>query len=174
MATKTLSNEFMQKIMAEEAWKQLSEEFKWSEPLLEKYQDKVDWNGISENTNIQWTVPMIQKFKNRIDWDKFSRHAEAETLTENVIDTFKDKWNWNELSENNNLELTFDFLDKYADRLDWEEIINRWHCSLYTEKGIEFYERYKDFIPASKLQNTSLWNEIVNEWKKQLMAEITA
>ena len=109
MATKTLSNEFMQKIMAEEAWKQLSEEFKWSELLLEKYQDKVDWNGISENTNIQWTVPMIQKFKNRIDWDKFSRHAEAETLTENVIDTFKDKWNWNELSENNNLELTFDF-----------------------------------------------------------------
>jgi hypothetical protein len=64
MATKTLSNEFMQKIMTEEAWKELSIEFNWSEALLEKYQDKVDWNEISKNRYIRWTVPMIQKFKN--------------------------------------------------------------------------------------------------------------
>jgi len=45
---------------------------------------------------------------------------------------------------------------------------------LYDEKGIEFYERYKDYIPASKLQNSRLWNEIVNQQKKQLICEITA
>ena len=158
--------------MTEEAWKQLSNDFNWSETLLEKWQDKVDWNAISENIKIQWTIPMIQKFKNRIDWDKFSRYAETETLTENVIDAFKDKWNWSELSENSNLELTFEFLDKYADRLDWEKIISHWNCSLYNEKGIEFYEKYKDFIAASTLQNTRLWDEIVCQRKKQLIAEI--
>ena len=36
MATKVLSNEFMQKIMNEEAWKELSNDFNWSETLLEK------------------------------------------------------------------------------------------------------------------------------------------
>ncbi len=67
MATKELSNEFMQKIVNEEAWKELSGDFNWSETLLEKFQDMVDWNEISENRNIRWTVSMIQKFKNRIN-----------------------------------------------------------------------------------------------------------
>ena len=174
MATKALSNEFMQKISTDEAWKELSGNYNWSESLLEKYQDKVDWHEVSENTNILWTIPMIQKFKNRIDWDKFSRNAETETLTEAIIDAFKDKWNWAELSENSSLELTHELLEKYADKWNWEEIIDRYNCSLYDEKGIEFYEKYKDYIPASKLQNSRLWNEIVNQQKKQLIGEITA
>ena len=174
MATKALSNEFMQKISTDEAWKELSGNYNWSESLLEKYQDKVDWHEVSENANILWTIPMIQKFKNRIDWDKFSRNAETETLTEAIIDAFKDKWNWAELSENSSLELTHELLEKYADKWNWEEIIDRYNCSLYDEKGIEFYERYKDYIPASKLQNSRLWNEIVNQQKKQLICEITA
>lgn len=108
---KALSNEFMQKISTDEAWKELSGNYNWSESLLEKYQDKVDWHEVSENTNILWTIPMIQKFRNRIDWDKFSRNAETETLTEAIIDAFKDKWNWAELSENSSLELTHEFLE---------------------------------------------------------------
>ena len=37
MATKKLSNEFMQNIATDEAWKELSSSFNWSEALLEKY-----------------------------------------------------------------------------------------------------------------------------------------
>ena len=37
MATKVLSNEFMQNIATEEAWKELSSSFNWSEALLEKH-----------------------------------------------------------------------------------------------------------------------------------------
>ena len=66
MATKTLSNEFMQNIATEEAWKELSGKFNWSEVLLEKYQDNVDWDEISENRIIRWTIPMIQKFQKKI------------------------------------------------------------------------------------------------------------
>ena len=46
---KTLSNEFMQKISTDEAWKELSGTYSWSESLLEKYQDRVDWHDVSEN-----------------------------------------------------------------------------------------------------------------------------
>ena len=171
---KTLSNEFMQKIATEKAWEKLSEDFNWSECLLEKYQDKVDWQLVSENTNIQWTIPMIQKFKNRIDWDKFSRHARTETLTEAFIDAFKDKWNWTELSENSAMELTHELLEKYADKWNWETIIDCWECNIFDEKGIDFYERYKDYIPASKLQQSMLWKEIVKQQKIQLINEIIA
>jgi hypothetical protein len=65
-------------------------------------------------------------------------------------------------------------LEKYADKCDWERIINNYHNHLFEETGIEFYERYKEYIPAGKLQNSTLWREIIAQQKKQLMAEITA
>ena len=174
MTTKTLSNEFMQKIMTEEAWKELSGDFNWSEALLEKYQDKVDWNEISENRYIRWTVPMIQKFKNRINWEKFSQYIDEEVVTENIIETFKEKWNWHELSENTNIVLSYDLLDKFVDLWDWGEIIDRYSNQPFEGNGIEFYERYKEHIPTARLQVSQLWYDIVRQQKRQLIAEITA
>ena len=174
MATKVLSNEFMQKIMNEEAWKELSEDFSWSEAMLEKYQDKVDWNEISENSNIRWTVPMIQKFKSRINWVSISENIDEKIMTESILETFKDKWNWHKLSSNERLPLSYDLLDKYADLWDWEEIINRYRNNVFEGQAIEFYERYKEHIPAAKVQNSRLWYEIVDQQKRQLISEITA
>lgn len=174
MATKVLSNEFMQNIATEEAWKELSSNFNWSETTLEKYQDKVDWDEISENRNIRWTIPMIQKFQRMINWDKFSDYAVENILTENYLEAFKEKWNWRNLSNNGSVELTEELLEKFADRWDWTEIINRWSNCLYEKKAIEFYEKYKEFIPASKLQDTTLWRNIVEQRAHQLADEITA
>lgn len=47
-----LSNDFMQSIVTESAWKELSSDFNWSETLLEKCKTEVDWNEISKNSNI--------------------------------------------------------------------------------------------------------------------------
>ena len=173
MATKVLSNEFMQNIATEEAWKELSGNFNWSETTLEKYQDKVNWDDISENRNIRWTIPMIQKFQKKINWEKFSDFADENTLTERFIEAFKDKWNWHNLSNNGNVELTDELLEKYADRWDWGEIIDSYYNNIYDKRAIEFYEKYKEYIPASKLQNTCLWRSIVEQRAKQLADEIT-
>ena len=164
----------MQKIMNEEVWKELSKDFNWSEALLEKYQDKVDWNEISENSNIRWTVPMIQKFKSRINWESISENIDEKIMTESILETFKDKWNWHKLSSNERLPLSYDLLDKYADLWDWEEIIDRYRNNVFEGQAIEFYERYKEHIPAAKVQNSRLWYEIVDQQKRQLISEITA
>lgn len=171
MATKTLSNDFMQRIADEGAWKELSNELSWTETLLEKFQDKIDWQELSGNRNILWTIPMLQKFKHRINWDKFSRCADEKTLTENCIETFKEKWNWSELS--NNYSITNQLLEKFADKWDWESVIDGYNNNLFSsDSAIEFYERYKEYIPAAKLQNSRLWNEIVEQRKKQILSEI--
>ena len=174
MATKVLSNEFMQKIMNEEAWKELSNDFNWSETLLEKNQDKVNWDEISGYRSIRWTIPMIQKFKNRINWETFSEYIGDESLTESILETFKDKWNWHKLSSNGEVSLSYDLLDKYADLWDWEEVIDRYYNNFFEGRAIEFYERYKEHIPVVKVQNSRLWQEIVCQQKRQLIAEITA
>ena len=174
MATKVLSNEFMQNIATEEAWKELSSNFSWSEAMLEKYQDKVNWDEISRNSRIRWTIPMIQKFQKKINWDVFSDNADEDILTEKYLDAFKEKWNWHNLSNNRNVELTEELLERFADKWDWTEIIDRYGCNLYDKKAIDFYEKYKEYIPASKLQNTYLWRDIVEQRAKQLAIEITA
>lgn len=58
-----LSNDFMQSIVTESAWKELSSNFNWSETLLEKCKTEVDWNEISKNSNILWTIPMLKRFE---------------------------------------------------------------------------------------------------------------
>ena len=172
MAKKVLSNEFMQNIATEEAWKELSESFAWSEAMLEKYQDKVDWEEVTTNRNIRWTLPMIQKFQKKINWDKFSEYADENVLTEPIIEAFKGRWNWHELSGNSELPLTYDLLEKYADMWDWERIIDSYGHDIYDKNAIEFYEKFKDYIPVFKLQNTCLWRNIVEQRSKQLAADI--
>lgn len=171
MATRTLGDDFMQRIADEGAWKELSSDLGWTETLLEKYQDRIDWQELSENRNILWTVPMLQKFKHRINWEKLSRCADENILTENCIETFEEKWNWTELSCNSSINSYL--LEKFADKWDWESIIDCYNQKLFSnENAIEFYERYKGYIPAAKLQYSNLWNEIVEQRKHQILLEI--
>ena len=174
MTTKTLSNEFMQNIATEEAWKELSSEFNWNETMLEKYQNKVDWDEISENRYIRWTIPMMQKFQKKINWNKLSANIDEDILTEGMIEAFKNQWNWHELSGNWGVKLTHEIIEKYADKWDWEQLIDKRNNNVFEGRGIDFYERYKDYIPVTKLQNTGLWMGIVCQQKNQLIEEITA
>lgn len=103
------NDDFMRNILIEEAWKKLSSNFSWSETLLEKYQNCVDWNSISSNYNIQWTIPMITKFSKRINWSTFSECNNDTVLLPEVIEAFKHKWDWHELSGNPNVPSTMNF-----------------------------------------------------------------
>lgn len=169
----TIKNEFMQHIATEEAWKSLSGEFAWTETLLEKHGDKVDWEEISENRNIIWTIPMLQKFSKKVDWNTLSDHSNEDWFTESHIETFKDKLDWSKISST--FPLTEEIIDKYIDYLDWSEVIGGgcYYCNFMNDKtfdAIGFYEKYKEYIPMSKLQNSSLWREMVKQRSKQLKA----
>ena len=168
---KTGNNDFMQQIMDEEAWKNLSAYFPWNEQLLEKYQDKVDWNEVSDNDNMLWTASMLEKFKSRIDWDALSRGRHRCILTAGMFERFKAYWNWKELSSNSEVELDFDLIDRFLDRWDWKELIDSNRDDLLNH---EFLDRYKTHIPVSELQNSRLWRNLVDERKWQLAREITA
>lgn len=143
---KKLSNEFMEKILNDSAWKELSENFEWTEQMLDKHKNQVDWKLISQNSNIVWTPAMLEKFK--------------------------DYWDWSELSENTSLEINYQLIDKFIDQWDWSELINRWdNNNIY---NIDFLERYADKIPSSKLQDSRLWTILVEQREKELKLEVIA
>ena len=169
---KKLSNEFMEKILNDSAWKELSENFKWTEQMLDKHKNQVDWKLISQNSNIVWTPAMLEKFKKLIDWKELSS-TECETiLTGDTLEQYKDYWDWSELSKNMDLEMNYQLIDRFIDQWDWSELINRWHWdNLYT---IDFLERYADKIPSSKLQDSHLWTVLVEQKEKELKLEVIA
>jgi len=170
---KELSMVSLKKKAIKEAWEKLSREFLWTESLLEKYQDKVDWHEVSSNWEMVWTIPMVQKFKERIDWQALSGHIH---ITETFLEKFKEELDWSELSFSISIreEISEELLEKYADKWDWECIINYWDNDLHNKKGMEFYAKYINYIPASKLYESRLWDVIINQQKKQLIEEITA
>ena len=112
--TKTINDEFMQQVATEQAWKNLSEDLQWTESLLEKYSDKVDWKEISSNKHITWTIPMLQKFSKKIDWKALSECVDEDWFTEVHMETFKDKWDWTEISSSDFL-ISSGLIDKYID-----------------------------------------------------------
>ena len=161
----------MTQLIDEQAWKELSQDFPWSEQLLEKYADKVDWHEVSGNNNMLWTASMLDKFKKRIDWSELSGTDHSSLLNAEVLARFEQYWDWHKLSDNSSLELTRELLDKFIERRDWREIIGRWDDILFDE---DFLERYKEYIPASELQHSRLWDKIVEKRTMQLANQIAA
>ena len=172
MAT-TINDEFMQQIANEQAWKELSENFAWTETLLEKYCDKVDWEEISSNTNILWTIPMLQKFSKKVDWKRLSGqvYGSVEWFTEAHLEEFKDKWDWTLLSNNISL-ITENTIDKFIDYWDWDALIDGSHYFKDFDNAISFFNKYKDRIQMSKLQDTVLWQRIIEQTAEQIESEI--
>ena len=92
MANDKLNKELVSRMMDEAAWKELSKDFPWTEQLLEKYMNYVDWKEISRNNDVVWTKSLLEKFKHRLDWHELTSNSSTLLFTEDNIETFKDCW----------------------------------------------------------------------------------
>lgn len=163
-----LNDGLMAQMIEEEAWKDLSGDYPWSEALLERFKDKVDWEEVSGNRDVLWTVSMLEKFKNRIDWCALSRTSGKSLLIPEVVEQFKDRWDWKELSEN--YELPIETIRKMVDYIDWKALIDcRYRDDIYS---MEFLKEFEERIPASSFKDSGLWKRIVEDKVEKLRAEI--
>lgn len=174
MTNNNFNTEFLDHIIDDEVWKDLSREFKWTLPYLTKYADRVDWKLVSGNTAMVWSAAMLEAFKGRIDWRELSGTSERSLFTTANLDKFANYWDWRELSENGYLPFSIDLLTRYADHWDWAAIIHNYGICDAVGFNRAFLDRFKDFIPMSKLQDSSLWNKIVEERKDELAGKILA
>lgn len=49
------SNDFLNSVLETEAWKEVSQSGSLSMTMIEKFADKLDWEEVSGNRNIDWT-----------------------------------------------------------------------------------------------------------------------
>lgn len=171
MVNDKLNKELVSHMMDEAARKELSKDFPWTEQLLEKYMNYVSWYEISENYDAVWTKSLGEKFKHNLDWHKLSLDCSPLLFTENNIDTFKDYWDWKNLSYNSCIRLPPELLMKYADRWNWSNIINR-HGNDAINFNEEFLEKFGEYIPVSELGRSQLWYNIIEQRKKALQQAI--
>lgn len=173
MANDKLNKELVSRMMDDAAWKVLSKDFPWTEQLLEKYMNYVDWKEISRNNDVVWTKSLLEKFKHRLDWHELTSNSSTLLFTEDNIETFKDCWDWEVLSDKSCIDMTHELLIKYADRWNWAYIIDRYGDDSITYNE-EFLERYGEYIPASELGDSKLWDCIIEKRIKALKQEILA
>lgn len=168
METKNVILEYLSQKIEEEAWKKISEQFPWTETLLEKFKNEVKWNRISYNSNILWTTSMLDKFKNLINWDILSYCNNKTLFNSRNLERYKDYWNWQSLSESQEVEFSYELIDKFIEKWKWEKLINNYNSSIHILFCKEFLYRYKDYIPIMKLHDSHLWDCIINEQTEKI------
>ncbi len=170
-------NDLLKTQLDKAAWRELEEEFPWTLETLKKYSRKLDWDVVSGNDEILWTPEMLELFKTWINWTKLSRTDCDTILTVDCLERFADYWDWDELSENEDIPLDYDTIDRFIDKWNWAELINHggWGDNdlgashLYS---YEFVERYASRIPADELEGSRLWYAIMGQRKRALRRRI--
>ena len=163
METNKLGDYLLKETIRKQAMKNISQEYPLNNEMLCKYCNELDWEEVSDNDNISWTVAMIDRWENQLNWKVFSQTRNKTLLTAEIIEKFKDQWDWGELSGNQNLKLSFDLIDKYIDRWDWDRLINRWYDNESNLYSWEFLHRYEQHIPVEDFENSCLFDALVLE-----------
>jgi hypothetical protein len=109
----------------------IEKEYVLSESFIEKYQDKLNWDDISQYQ--QLSESFIEKYKNKVNWFRIS---EYQRLSEPFIEKWQNILNWDYISMYQNLSEPF--IEKYKDKVDWDII------SKYQKLSQEFIKKYKD------------------------------
>ena len=168
--TGKLDFETVERMLTPLVWDKLSEEFAWTEELLEKYREQVNWQKVSQNRNIAWKTSMLEKFKEDIDWYEFSEGGDNQVVTLRNLEKFKEYWHWPSLSGNSGINWTYTLLDRFADKWDWRKLVDNW--GLENLFSMEFVNRYREHIPFTSLHNSRLGGKVVEELTERLMEQL--
>jgi len=84
------------------------------------------WKGLCSNPSVPWSRKLIEKYQKSflrpygVDWKELSRNPNLPWQEENLLEKFKEKWNWELLSVNNGVGFTEEQIEKYKDLFIWD------------------------------------------------------
>lgn len=107
----------------------LSELYPLSKRQLYKYKNILNWNKISENTNIAWSNELINTFSDSLNWSSLTINSAAfKDLT--LLDVFQNKIDWkgdedfdfDSIAANEGLPWDMSFIEKYESKIDFGKL----------------------------------------------------
>ena len=85
--------------------------------------------------NINWSVELIEKYKDQWDWFYLSRNTSLPWSIE-LFEKYKDQWDWEwgGLSSNKSLPWSIELIEKYKDQWHWDWGGLSWNESIHWPK----------------------------------------
>ena len=132
--------------------------------------------GITMTCN-QVSDEMIQSIISAKAWDEISGNF---GLTEEMLERYADKLNWNEVSKNSEIHWTVKLIEKWADRLNWEELSESSNDYLLTPDVIAYFVNRWNWRVLSRNNSLKLdytfidrfidkwdWSELIECWGRE-------
>ena len=129
----------------------------------------MDWKEVSDNDAMYWTDSMLETFKDNIDWETLSRSHSVSLLRVENLEKYKDRWDWKELSDSRVIQWSLELIDRFIEYWDWEALISNYKLNDLNLFNRSFLEKYRQYIPESKLKNSYLWDYLLDEKVRELV-----
>ena len=141
----------------------ISEYYPLDKSLIDKYQDRLDWQKLSINENIIWTNDLIESYLDKWYWgntydeDGYYEPVRIPGLNTNfsfpwsvdLIKKYNDKCDWNFISKNQNIIWNINLLNELKENLDWSLIMENVNPHLI----IFYIDKYIDPNELRELKN---------------------
>lgn len=167
----------------------------WSEEFIDYFSEKWDWENLSANENLPWTIDFFYKYDGKWNKRGIRKNKKVFEIKENffnrglvfdldtiygikilssnekfnwtidIIDKFRDSWDWIELSQNKSLPWSIELINRFVNYWHWhslsfnksipwsteiiEKFEKRWNWKVLSENtvlpwSIELIEKYKN------------------------------
>ena len=98
----------------------ICKQFSWTIEQLTIFENYLLWDKISMNQNMIWSENIIDIFCERLDFDWGLPRNNAILFTPQIIEKYKDKWDWMTLTDNPNIPWSFELIEKFKNEWAWE------------------------------------------------------
>ena len=107
--------------------------------ILRGLDSQIVFDYFSNNSQVDWTIDLIERYKDQWNWS-YLNYSRAIPWTIELIEKYKTKLYTREISSNESLPWSVDFIEKYKDKFHWESLSSNnalpW--------SIDFLEKYAD------------------------------
>ena len=96
-----------------------------------------------------WNEALLEKYKDKLDWDEVSGNRNV-AWTVPMLEKFKGRINWSQLSNTSQKSiLRPDIVERFKDRWDWKELSENSNLPIETVRRMADYIDWKDLIERS-------------------------
>lgn len=125
--------------------------------FMAKVLEEKAWAELS--SELTWTEQLLEQYKDRVDWKEVSANRYV-VWTVPMIEKFKNRVDWDELSGSDNEHLfTAELLEKYKNRWNWREL----SCNSLLPLTEELLEQFADYWD---------WGRIINNYGGEKLFDV--
>jgi hypothetical protein len=162
-----LGHEGIPKRFLNESWWLISynKSIMWETKFIEEFKEILNIkNVLSKRNDLPWSETYIEQFKDKWDWDSLSELNL--NWSKKLIEKYLNNWNWKNLSRNPYINWSESLIENHEDKWDWSELSNNYNI-YWTDYLLNKYENNLNWESISYNQNLPWTEDIISKYKNK-------